>query len=737
MKETMESRSKSKQHKGGFKDFQSWSKQVREDDRLVYPLKEASYAHTKVNLFFRDVHKDMASLNAGGEGPRALQLFFKWLGNSAMANDEATAWLLWTFSALKFFSEHQVSGILLISSDDKALKRLNNLVKASGVGSSLAKAILVELTCLRGRGVQPLDYDDEWSGRVDRAYFLKHKAAVIDPAKLRKAVRQVFNEEMGILKPWTTKERYWDKRWVYTKAGGHQKRIEEMAFGRKITHGKEVTRRVFAESVDECFLGKTEAKTCAGLSEKLEQGKTRAVYGCDSVSYYNFDYILRNVERSWRNEHVLLNPAKDSASELYSSLAKHYGSLYVMLDYDDFNSQHTTEAKLIVWEELRPWCLAAGVDPSVFDWCYKSISNEWVFTQDHPDGARTVGTLFSGHRGTTFFNSILNRAYILAVCGHLNVNVAKHSGDDVILIFNGAEDAANVLYKIQSSPLRMNSAKQGLGYYSGDFLRMAFDSKGAVGYLARSLATLVSGSWVTDAPLGSVEYITNLLGQSWTCANRSGNDNFGLLLVSSWKRRVPVLSLYAVELLTHRTSLNRSPIRGYVNEFQNIVLRTSAVSSKYELKGAADHATTAYLNKCTNISLLKLAGVTPGQMRGLMLEASYKPIIPRSVKILGVEKYTAGVVTTVYGENLPRYQPGRLETMMPLAYLRGRLTDTQLQRICEALQKPQGEDIVQWAWGHVGYNVDFQQRVMWSEAQAMSRRVGNNAHVMLSFSVRG
>lgn len=62
---------------------------------------------------------------------------------------------------------------------------------------------------------------------------------------------------------------------MYTKAGSHARRIEEISLGGRMDLPPQPTRREFSESVKDSIIAKGEPATHAGQSVKLENGQGR------------------------------------------------------------------------------------------------------------------------------------------------------------------------------------------------------------------------------------------------------------------------------------------------------------------------------------------------------------------------------------------------------------------------------------------------------------------------------
>jgi hypothetical protein len=586
-----------------------------EDDRAVFPVKQHPGARSKVNVFFRHVwkdakiyHKEAASYLSRNPGYLM-----------GLYNDQASAWLMW-FCAVWAHSPGVAVAIISKVREDEWLKDFSDKVKALGCNATVLGRCCTELKSMRCRGATHLDRDADVRGRIEQEFFRKEKSSGIKE-EIRPYVRQVVREELAVQPSWSSPDEYWSRRWLYTKAGSHARRIEEIKLGGRLDLPPQPTRKEFMEVVDENLIAFGEPATHAGQSEKLENGATRAIYSGDTVSYTTFDYLLRPVETVWANKNCLLNPGARAQSELYPALSTRTG-VNVMLDFTDYNSQHTHEAMAVVIEEA-----CAGAPKEVLDWAVKSISNEHVYWSDN-DGvrreAKTVGGLFSGHRATTFINTILNSAYTRYLYGEIKLPFeAYHAGDDIYANAT-VEQADRLVTRALESGVRFNPSKQGVGMRVGEFLRVAFTREEAGGYLARAITSLVSGNWATEADMSAGERAANYANQVWTLRVRSSVDDLGLLLRSTVEFRLPELAQYSLELCTNKASVNGSPVVDFVgqNLFALVVKERSV--HKANTHGVPSKATDEFISRHIPRKVLDEAGMSIASLRRLMLEVSYK-----------------------------------------------------------------------------------------------------------------
>jgi hypothetical protein len=584
-----------------------------DDDRKTYPLKSFTAASTKVNVMFRDIFKSVSRYDA--QTANWWRTNYRAIGE--MANDEASGWLVWLYSVSPYMEE-LARFVVLHRQDHKGLKSLSEHLKGLGLCSIREGASLAELTVLRGRGVDIPDPNKDVFTRINKDAFLREKAAVLDSVRLRACVREVLKREMGTSPIWGSKEDFWARRWLTTKAGAHSQYFEPAVFGQKLGLEPQSTRREFAEACRTNMVAYGQPVVEAGLSWKLEQGKTRAIYSCDTRSYYTFDYLLGPVERGWRNKTVLLNPGAVRDTDLYSGLAKAEG-LNLMLDYDDFNSQHTLEAMKIVIEEAT-----VGAPEDVRQWAIESLDNMFVHWHDGVSmrRERMVGTLPSGHRATTFINTVLNAAYIMCVADLRACTKCFHTGDDVVIV--GPSDAVQAIMRaVHASVLRTNPSKQGIGE-TGEFLRVAFDKKGARGYLARAVASLVSGNWVTEAQGSVVSGLSAMLGCMWNVSLRSSNRDACACLYDTFLRRFPCVAAEALDICRFQVSVNGSPIwtDGQFGGLM-LVVREGALKSRSYVS-RPHYATQDFLAKFVDFKKMEVRKLGVQRLVRLMQDASYR-----------------------------------------------------------------------------------------------------------------
>jgi hypothetical protein len=591
------------------------------DDRSVFPLKETICARTKVNVFFRDVWKDAKTFYPDGASYLARNSHLM----EGMYNDQASAWVIW-FVVMFGIDQSVAKSVLEVARDNDVLSDLSDTVKQAGAASERVGAMIVELRSLTGRGASKPDPDGDVENRIDMDKFTRLESCGITGDDVMYHLENIVAEEMQVRPVWMDPDEYWSKRWLFTKAGSHQRRVEKEKFGKKLDLPDQPTRREFSECVKDNMIAFGEACGLAGQSWKLEHYKTRAIYSVDTINYYTFDYLLKPVEEVWANKSCLLDPGGRPPSELYPQLGRQ-DSWYLMLDYENYNAQHRKDAMKKVIEVV-----CRGAPEHVLKWALDSIDNEWVFwkSSDGTDKkAKTVGGLFSGHRATTMINTLLNSAYIRAVTGGRSAALSTlHAGDD-ILVLGSREQVEDVLSCVLNSGIKVNPSKQGLGRRCGEFLRTSFDARSARGYFGRSVSSLVSGSWVSEAMLSKEDALSNYTRQMWTMCVRSGDYKVGHLLTTTISRRVPEVEQYISQICSLTMGVNGSPVLATASDtVAALKVEGNKMRARFKAReGTKSYATDLFMKEHMDKGLMSEAKISPSKIRSLMLEVSYKASI--------------------------------------------------------------------------------------------------------------
>jgi len=424
----------------------------------------------------------------------------------------------------------------------KEAKALSCLLKGLGWNGVQEGAVLCEANVLAGRGVGTVDLEHEASYRC-KADEVRAGTYNPDEATLRLAIRAVLTEEIDRNHlVYEDEETWWSRRWLWCANGSHNRTAEAHATGVDSIIPDIVqrpTRQNFVAAKDKCSVGQWNGRVVATASTKYEHGKTRALFSCDTASYIAFERVLRPVEKAWRGVSAVLSPGEvgnygmcERVRDMRSS-----GGVSVMLDYDDFNSQHSTRSMQMLFDELF---LYIQEDCGLKERIISFFENTWLYYKGRCYG-QSSGTLMSGHRATSFVNTVLNRAYLLVAYPELNKLRSIHVGDDVFIAAPDSGVAAAVLDAVGASGVRMNPTKQSIGRGVSEFLRMAIGADGTYGYVARSIASIISGNWVSEKRLSLDEAMNSLVNSSWSMINRGSGEKAVGCIVSA------VLAHFSIE----------------------------------------------------------------------------------------------------------------------------------------------------------------------------------------------
>ncbi|BAU79498.1 RNA dependent RNA polymerase [Diatom colony associated dsRNA virus 8] len=649
------------------KKVEKWL-ELRTDDRNLFPLKDHVGAATKVNMFLGDVVNDAMDL-VGFNFVRDIMVVA--LSRNA-TNDQATGLLVWACA----LHEQGLPAVELCSLSWAAMKQLSEEVKALGVAGSPHLHLLAECQALEGRGVKAVDWDDEMDKRLN-SFNRKGMLAPFSIEELTPVVRRIVNEERRTFEvpKW---EKAWRRRFATTKGGSHNSMGRRK--GKDLPDGQ-LNKRNYAEAVDFAEVGAVPAQGLVSVSEKLEHGKTRAIYSLNSENYFRFDAPARALESGWRNHRAVLQPSRGAESVTIEKRAKNLRKFKIMFDYADFNSAHTLEAQKLCVRELF-----AGMDAEWLKWLEDSFDNTWIKDPRTGKMVKMQGTLCSGHRLTTIINTILNAAYVRLVLGESLYNSIwiQHVGDDVVASTDDAWAASECMERMLKSGLNLQPQKQAFGTVCAEFLRISFEKDVAVGYFPRSIASAVSGSWVSLRDLDYGEYLESVAGLIWTWRQRSQSVSIVELWCSTLERRLKLTRREAMGVCQGNTSLNSSPVWGYGRQSAN-KLTINLISGRKRrprvVRGVTlpRLATGDYVSSSDEYNILRALGVPVGVLDEVMLEASYGNMFtrPETDKIT-VKGSSLGFVATrirlknrvIITEQSRLHGPGFLASL-----LKGRMDD--------------------------------------------------------------
>jgi len=576
-----------------------------------------------------------------------------------------------------------------------------------------------------------LDLHAEALERIGKAGKAKTPQLFADD-ELRSAVRKIIAHELyGREVVYDDVHAFWDKRWLWCVNGGHSRALERYEPKWALSWHGHAHRRVAMEEYRRNPLLEWSGECYMSVSPKLEHGKTRLLIASDTISYACFDHLLSAVERAWRNKRVLVDPGRGGMGMICKrvrDLGK--GQFYVMLDYDDFNAQHTLRAQQIVIEELAA---LTGYDDNLAMKLSKSFERMNICVGGERIGVMSA-TLCSGHRGTSFLNSVLNAAYIYCAdpTGWYELK-SLHAGDDVVAVVAGPSHAERLIVNLNKVGCKINVMKQSIGSKTAEFLRCAIGDTVARGYLARCIATAVSGSWINERGLGVQEKLTTILTSARAMVNRSLNIKAGLIFEPTLTRLLGVKRTLARALLMGEAAVGNGPIFSGGPCYRSIVLERSTRSENrllQSVKGYPSNATESYLTSAaTEVerAALRITGIS---VKGEMMGASYAKSLSELTGTQVLDRYRVRLNKSKLAHGWVWYEDvmtrtervGALTKYPLLHFLKERLTRRQLLELLSMAGYHNVKEPEETAWGGEAHGIRLVGALPYADALALCRR---------------
>lgn len=364
-----------------------------------------------------------------------------------------------------------------------------------------------------GRSSNVSDWAEECSKRTKRVVHLKppEVECVADlntnteyVTSLGSVLDGVMDELVLAADVWPTWEEAVQRRQSWVSAGSS-------GGARIVIDGKveRLNKQAYFETVDKeemvLWMDQT-PKIEAVASEKFEMGKARAIYGTKPVDYAIMSYVISSSERKlWRIDGV--EAGLSGLDEVMcivrrAAVAAREGVECTMIDYADFNYQHTLSAQAeVFWALHRRLVSIRAPDDMIRGciWCARALLNQWCSFPNTKQAVRITQGMFSGCRGTNFINTILNVAYMRLATYDVERLLGLqpqelysiHQGDDVWVSNMSRLWAASVYLILQKSGLIFQPGKQMFDRQRGEFLRVVYTSEGARGYPLRAIGTLI------------------------------------------------------------------------------------------------------------------------------------------------------------------------------------------------------------------------------------------------------
>ncbi|AAD11601.1 RNA dependent RNA polymerase [Sphaeropsis sapinea RNA virus 1] len=524
--------------------------------RSCFPTKKMLPAEVKPNLALAPLIRSFSTC----AGPTLAGHFLRHLAGH-VTEDVAMAAMVYAHGLVACYGQkgYDIAAWLVLR--PAAAKGISTAIKALGANAHDFGAVLCEAQTLLGRAVSTIDLAHEAEYRCDPDLVAKQ---VIEPGEeLRSHIRAVLAMELaGRDLSLPDLDSWWSSRWLWC-VNGSQNDASSRLLGIDTARFREFHTREYRRMASEALthepITSWDGYTNISASPKLEHGKTRAIFACDTRSYFAFEWLLGATQKAWRNHRVLLDPGGGGhlgISRRVRSFMKH-GGVNLMLDFDDFNSHHSLNSQRMLFGELCDRANAPG-------WYRKVLSDSWGKMHVNIAGHMRpwLGTLPSGHRGTTIVNSVLNAAYIRMALGGpaFDKLTSLHTGDDVYIRADTLTSCEWILDRVRSVGCRINPAKQSVGFGTGEFLRMAITQRETRGYLARSVASFVSGNWTNQNPLDPADALRTAIVSTRALINRSGRQDYARLVGPALRLSHPLGTRNIIRLLSGDVALDDGPV---------------------------------------------------------------------------------------------------------------------------------------------------------------------------------
>nr|BBZ90082.1 RNA dependent RNA polymerase [Red algae totivirus 1] len=694
--------------------------------RPTFLSKSTGPAEKKTNLRFGDVWRDFQHHRKKMSTEVAL-LSGHMLG---MTDDQATCVLL-AAEAWCDIPDAVPLAIRMVK-DPTGAKSITSILKGLGANGSKLGSRFVEGNVLIGRGADEMDLREQALLRVQEP-GAAGSVVDADEVMLRVAVRSILLEEIDLdrVEVDDPKE-FWEKRWLWCVNGGHSRALDKVQDGVwRINMPGRLHRRAAMENWDLNPLDVWRGDVLVSASVKQEHGKDRMILACDTLSYVAFEHLSKPVERAWRNKRVLLDPGRLGHAGMCDRVRAlgHAGAINLMLDYDDFNSQHSLESQKIVVDEIVRYI---NYDKDMGRRLVESFDKMQVHVGGDRVG-RAKATLMSGHRCTTLINSILNAAYIRMATGraYRGLNVL-HTGDDVVAAVSSYHDVVHILDGCNALKLRMNPLKQSVGRITAEFLRVAIKPEYSTGYVLRSIAASVSGNWVNPSETGKGEALQTMVSNARSLMNRARNSGMAALLCTAVRRKTGLKGEVVRGLLTGRVTVEGGPVFSRDRMYRAVRMYWPKDEDKRaeRMKELESKATTDYLTSHVSeieTYALVASGSSP---KTVMLDSSYGKTLAAEDEVTVEEQVRVGIIQTraARGSEVDtvvrkrQIVQGRL-TKYPLLYLiKARLGTSLLRELLKMVGWSGKGDPREAAWGTEGCGAIVDGITSMSDAANLCKR---------------
>lgn len=347
-----------------------------------------------------------------------------------------------------------------------------------------------EMDVLTNRGLGEVDWQAEYEHRT------KASTVKLEPDYIQREALKIFASAAvsGRSPMKMTWDKFWTNRWQWSASGSiHSQHKEDDQFIHKsdIRLKNKFISIASMPRMDMLDIAKRPKELHAWSSYKYEWGKQRAIYGTDLTSYILAQFAFYNCEEVLPDQFPVGPDATEgNVSSKVAGVLK--GQHAYCLDFEDFNSQHSSEAmQAVIYAYVQQFRNRLSEDQiTAALWTAESVGNQVI--HDNVGTKRTYkakDTLLSGWRLTTFMNSILNYIYTKAISEDtLKRGNSLHNGDDVLIGTKNFNTIRKGLKLADKYNVRVQSSKCAFAGIA-EFLRVDHKRGSKGQYLTRGCAT--------------------------------------------------------------------------------------------------------------------------------------------------------------------------------------------------------------------------------------------------------
>lgn len=289
--------------------------------------------------------------------------------------------------------------------------------------------------------------------------------------------------------------------------------------------------------------GQFELFNATKIVTKLDENghKRRALLPGSLLHYYVFTYVLHFVERDNQIGNVRINAPGDDSIEYFEM--KMAAIPRLLFDWTNFNLYHSSWEMGKVIERLGA-VIQGPVDYLPFVQAIAESMYDMVIVDPTGKKHKAGRGLYSGWRGTSYINGVLNNCYTgTAVVSFKRLyhrdpyRYIDGGGDDHDGGLNRAEDGYLMLAIMRKMKFKATAIKQ-MVHMKSEFFRNTVTVEGAYASPVRALATFVNGKWEGSGNVPLKERVSGILDQVAKLRRRGVNSQFcntmSVLCLSHW-----------------------------------------------------------------------------------------------------------------------------------------------------------------------------------------------------------